>query len=153
MWGLDHKESWAPNNWCFWIVVLNKTPDGPLDCKEMKPVNPKGSQPWIFIGRSDVQVEAPIRWPPDAKSQLIGKDPDAGNNVRRRSGWQRMRWLDDIIDSINMNLGKLWEMVRDREAYLAAVHGVAKSWTWLGNWTTTTTIEHRVQWHTTFTRV
>ena len=78
MWELDHKEGWAPNNWCFWTVVLEKTLESPLNCKEIKPVNPKGNQPWIFIGRID--AEAPILWPPDVKSQLIWKDPDAGKD-------------------------------------------------------------------------
>ena len=77
MWELDHKEGWVLKNWCFWTVVLEKTLESPLDCKEIKPVNRKGNRPWIFIGRTDVEAETPILWPPDAKSQLIGKDPDA----------------------------------------------------------------------------
>ena len=81
MWELDHKESWAPKNWWFQIVVLEKTLESPLDCKKINPVNPKGSQPWIFIGRTDAEI--PILWPPDVKSQLIGKDPDAGKNWRQ----------------------------------------------------------------------
>ena len=80
MWKLDHKESWAPKNWCFWTVVLEKTLEGPLDCKEIKPVNPKGNQSWIFFGRINVEGEAPIFWPLDAKNWLIGKDPDAGKD-------------------------------------------------------------------------
>ena len=83
MWKLDHKESWALNNWCYWTVVLEKTPESPLDCKEAKPVNPKGNQAWIFIGRTDAEVEAPILWPPDAKNLLTGKDPDAGKDWRQ----------------------------------------------------------------------
>ena len=78
MWELDHKEGWALKNWCFWTVVLEKTLESPLDCREIKPVNPKENQPWLFTGRSDAEAEAPIIWPPDAKSQLIGKDSDAG---------------------------------------------------------------------------
>ena len=78
IWELDHKESWAPKNWCFWNVVLEKTLDSPLDCKEIQPVNPKGNQSWIFIGRTDAEAETPIFWPPDSKSWLIGKDPDLG---------------------------------------------------------------------------
>ena len=78
MWELDHKESWAPKNWCFWTVVLEKTPESLLDYKEIKPVNPKGNQSWIFIGRTD--AEALILWPPNAKNWLIGKDPDAGKD-------------------------------------------------------------------------
>ena len=79
-WELDHKEGWAPKNWCFWIVVLEKTLESPLDCKEIKPVNPKGNKPWIFIGMTDAEAEAPILWPLDAKSWLIGKDSDAGKD-------------------------------------------------------------------------
>ena len=81
MWELDHKESWVPKNWCFWTVVLEKTLESPLDCKEIKPVNPKGNQPWIFIWSTD--AEAPVLWTPDVKSQLIGKDPDAGKDWRQ----------------------------------------------------------------------
>ena len=77
---LDHKEGWEPKNWCFWTVVLEKTLESPLDSKEIKPVNPKGNQPWTFIGKTDAEAEAPIIWPPDAKSQLIGKDPDGGKD-------------------------------------------------------------------------
>jgi len=77
MWELDYKESWAPKNWCFWTVVLEKTLESPLDCKEIQPVHLKGDQSWVFIGRTDVEAETPILWPPDAKSWLIGKDPDA----------------------------------------------------------------------------
>ena len=80
LWELDHKESWAPKNWCFWTVVLEKTLDSPLDCKEIKPVNPKGNQPWIFIGKTDVEAEAPILWPSDVKNWLTGKDSDAGKD-------------------------------------------------------------------------
>ena len=80
MWELDYKESWVPKNWCFWTVVLEKTLESLLDCKEIRPVHPKGDQSWIFIGRADVKAETPILWPPDAKSWLIGKDPDAGKD-------------------------------------------------------------------------
>ena len=83
MWELDHKKGWAPKNWCFWTVVLEKTPESSLDCKEVKVVNPKGNQPWIFIGRTDAEAEAPILWPSDAKSRLTGKDPDAGKDWRQ----------------------------------------------------------------------
>ena len=84
MWELDHKEGWVPKNWCFWIVVLEKTLDSPLDSKEIKPVNPKVNQPWIFIGRTDAEAEAPILWPREAKSRHIGKDSDAGKIEGRR---------------------------------------------------------------------
>ena len=81
MWELDHKEGWAPKNWCFWTVVSEKTLESPLDCKEIQPVHPKGNQSWIFTGRTD--AEAPILWPPDVKNQLIRKDPDAGKDWRQ----------------------------------------------------------------------
>ena len=83
MWELDYKESWAPKNWCFWAMVLEKTLESPLDCKEIQPVNPKGDQSWAFVGRTDVEAETWILWPPDAKSWLIWKDPDAGKDWRR----------------------------------------------------------------------
>ena len=94
MWELNYKESWAPKNWCFWTVVLEKTLESPLDCKEIQPVHPKGEQSWVFIGRTDVEAETPILWPPHAKSWLIWKDPDDGKMEGRRRGLQRMRWLD-----------------------------------------------------------
>ena len=86
MWELDYKESWVPKNWCFWTVVLEKTLESALDCKEIKPVNPKGDQPWTFIGRTDAEAEAPVLWPPDGKNWLIGKDPDAGKDWRQEKG-------------------------------------------------------------------
>ena len=96
MWELDCEEGWVPKNWCFWPVVLEKTLENPLDCKEIQPVHSEGDQPWDFFGRQEAKAETPVLWPPHAKSWLIGKYSDAGRDWgRRRRGWQRMRWLDE----------------------------------------------------------
>ena len=112
---------------------LEKTLESPLDCKEIKPVNPKGNQPWTFTGRIDAEAEAPISWPPDARSQLIGKDSDAGYDWGQE---EKGVTEDGITSSMDMIFSKLWVIVKEREAWHAAVHGVAKSWTWLSDWTT-----------------
>ena len=135
MWELDCKESWAPKNWCFWTVVLEKIPESPLDCKEIQPVHPKGDQSWVFIGRTDAEAETPIFWPPHAKNWLIGKDPDAARDWgQEKKGMTEERWLDGITDSMDIHLSELRELVMDREAWRSVIHGFAKSQTRLSDW-------------------
>ena len=130
------EESWVPKNWCFWTVVLEKTLDSPFNFKKIQLVHSKGDQSWAFIGRADAKAETPILCPPDVKSWLIGKDPDAGRDWgQEEKGWQRTRWLDGITDSMDMRLSELRELVMDRKAWRAEIHGVAKNQTRLSDWT------------------
>ena len=125
---VGHKEGEILKNWCFWTVVLEKTLEIPLDCKEIKPVNPKGNQSWIFIGRSDADAETPIFGPPDVKNWLIGKDPDSGKDWRR----EEKRTTEDEMVGWHHRLDG---HQLDGHGGLAAAHGVAKSRTRLRNWT------------------
>ena len=134
MWELDHKEGWAPENWRFRTVVLEKSLESPLDSKEIKPANSKGNQPWIFFGRTDAVVEyfGHLMRRADSleKILMLGK-----TEARRRRGWQQIRWLDGITNSMYMSLSKLQEIVKDSEALHDLVHGVTKGQTQLSNWT------------------
>ena len=140
MWELDRIEGWAPKNWCFWTVMLEKIFESPLDQTRVHTDQTKGNQSWIFIGRTDAEAEAPILWPPDVKTWLTGKDPHAGKDWRQ----EEMGTTEDEIVGWHHQLNgwvlALQEMVKNREAWHATVHGVAKSRTWLSDWTTTTKI-------------
>ena len=137
MWKLGHKEGWAPKNLCLWTVVLEKTLEIPVDCKEIKPVNPKGNQSWMFIGRTDAGLKLQYFGHMMRRADSLEKTLKLGKiEGRSRKGWQKMRYLDGTTDSMDMSLSKLWEMVKDRDAQSAAVYGATKSWTWLSDWTT-----------------
>ena len=130
MWELNHKEGWVLKNWCFWIVVLEKALESPLDSKEIQPDNPKGNQLWIFIGRTEAEVEALILWPPDVISQLIGKDPEAGKVWGQEKGETGCNgWIASLTQWTS-----LWETVKDSKVCHTAVHGVVRSWAWLSDW-------------------
>ena len=137
MWELDYKENWVLKNWCFWTVVLEKTPESPLDSKEIQPVHPKGDQSWIVIGGTDAKAETLILWPPDVKNWLIGKDPDAGKDWRQEEKGMVEDEMDGITDSMDMSLNKLQELVMNREVCVlqSIVHHKELDVTeWL-NWT------------------
>ena len=129
----------------FWTVVLEKTLESSLDCKEIQAVHPKGDQSWVFIGRTDAEAETPILWPPHAKNWLTGKDPDTGRDwVQEEKGMIEDRWLGGITDLIDLSLSKLRELLMDRKAWRAAIHGVTKSRTRLSNWTELTdSVSHK----------
>ena len=148
VWELDYKETWEPKNCGFWTVVLEKTLESLLNCKDIRPVHPKGNQSWIFIGRTDAEVETSILWPPNVKNWLIWKDPDAGQDWRwEEKGTQRMSWLDGITDSVNMSLNQLRELVMNREAWRTQLERVRPHWATVLNWNICTHIHICISMH------
>ena len=141
MWELDYKESWALKNWCFWTVVLEKTLESPLDCRETKPVHPKGNQSWIFIGRTDAEAETPILWPPDVKNWLIGKDPDAGKDWRQEekgtSRDEMIGWHHQLSGWVWASFGSWWWTGRPGVLLSMGSQRVEQNWATELNWTVT----------------
>ena len=135
MWELDYKEGWLPKNWCFWAVVLKKTLESPLDCKEIQPVHHKGDQFWVFIGRTDVEAETPVLWPPDVKSWLIWKDPDAGKDWGDDRGWDD--WMASLTQWtwVWVNSGSWWWTGRPGMLWSIGSPRVGHDWATELNWT------------------
>ena len=147
MWELDYKESWELKNWCFWTVVLEKTLESPLDSKEIQPVHPKGNQSWIFIGRIDVEAEAPLLWPPAVKSWLTGKDPDAGKDWSQ----EKVAAEDEMVRYHHqLNRHEFEQAVGDSKGQVATFHWVSKSRAWLSNWIANNTANDWTLWPTQY---
>ena len=142
MWDLDYKESWVSKNWCFWTLVLEKTLESPLDCKEIKPVSPEGNQSWIFIGRTDAEAEPPILWPPDAKNWLTGKNPDGWERLKAGGEGDDRGWDGWVASPTQWT----WSWAGSRSWCWTGKPGILQSMgsqrlrTWLSNWTDSRTL-------------